>query len=197
MLDVVHATGVSTRTMMRPWRYAVALNVLAAAMALAGETTRTEAAGLRFALPRIWTRVPTMAETRAAQYRLPPAPGDVAETDFAVFFHGEGQGGSATENLERWYSRFAPRDGRPSRDVAIVTTRTTGDLRVTAIDLSGTWVGSATQPTAAGISGYRLLGAVVEGKGGPWILEILGPAATVDRAKPDFDLLLSSLEAHR
>jgi hypothetical protein len=182
---------------MRSWRHVVALPVLTAAIAFAAETMRTEAAGLRFTLPRTWTRVPTMAETRAAQYRIPSAPGDIAETEFAVFFHGEGQGGNATENLERWYSRFAPRDGRPSREVAAVTTRTTGDLRVTSIDLPGTWIGSATQPTGAGISGYRLLGAVVEGKGGPWILEILGPAPTVDQAKADFDVLLSSLEAHR
>jgi hypothetical protein len=171
--------------------------LLAVTVAVAGETARTEAAGLRFALPRTWTRVPTMAETRAAQYRIPAASGDTGETEFAVFFRGEGQGGGATENLERWYSRFAPRDGRSSRDVAVVTTRTTGDLRVTAIDLSGTWIGSAAQPSGAGISGYRLLGAVVEGKGGPWILEILGPAATVGQAKPDFDALLGSLEAHR
>lgn len=183
---------------MRFLPHSSALSVLAvAAIALAGETIRTEAAGLRFSLPRTWTRVPTVAETRAAQYRLPPAPGDAAETDFAVFFQGEGKGGGAAENLERWYTRFAPRDGRSSRDAAIVTTRTVGDLRMTAIDLSGTWVGSATQPTGAGVSGYRMLGAVVEGTGGPWILEILGPAATVDQAKADFEALLSSLEAHR
>jgi hypothetical protein len=186
------------RTTMRSLPHSAALSVLAVgAIALAGETIRTEAAGLRFSLPRTWTRVPTVAETRAAQYRLPSAPGDAAETDFAVFFRGEGQGGGAVENLERWYTRFAQRDGRSSRDAAIVTTRTVGDLRVTAIDLSGTWVGSATQPTGAGVSGYRMLGAVVEGKGGPWILEILGPAATVDQAKADFEALLSSLEAHR
>lgn len=182
---------------MRSWLHALALTVLTAATAFAAETMRTEAAGLRFTLPRAWTRVPTLAETRAAQYRIPSAPGDAAETDFAVFFRGEGQDGDAAENLERWYTRFVQRDGRSSRDAAIVTTRTVGDLRVTAIDLSGTWIGAAGQPTGAGISGYRLLGAVVEGKGGPWILEILGPAATVDRTTADFDALLRSLEAHR
>ena len=137
------------------------------------------------------------AESRAAQYRLPPAPGDDAETDFAVFFQGEGKGGTAAENLERWYARFAQRDGRPSKEAAIVTTRTVGDLRVTAVDLSGTWVGAGAQPSGAGVSGYRLLGAFVEGTGGPWILEILGPAATVQLAKADFEALLGSLEAHR
>jgi hypothetical protein len=181
----------------RSWPHVAALTVLAVTLAFAAETTRTEAAGLRFTLPRAWTRVPTLAETRAAQYRIPSAPGDTADTDFAVFFRGEGQGGGAAEHLERWYARFVQRDGRSSRDVAMVTTQTVGDLRVTAIDLSGTWIGAAAQPTGAGISGYRLLGAVVEGPGGPWTLEILGPAATVERAKPDFDALLRSLEAHR
>jgi len=196
VVDAAHRSGVSNAP-MRAWPHAVMLTVLATASAFAAETTRTEAAGLRFKLPRAWTRVPTMVETRAAQYRVPAAPGDAAETDFAVFFRGEGQGGSAAEHLERWYGRFVQRDGRSSRDVAVVTTRTVGDLRVTAIDLSGTWIGAAAQPTGAGISGYRLLGAVVEGTGGPWVLEILGPAATVDRTKADFDTLLGSVEAHR
>jgi hypothetical protein len=179
------------------WPSALALCVLAAATALASERTRTEAAGLRFTLPRTWTRVPTLAETRAAQYRLPSALGDAAETEFAVFFRGEGKGGSAADNLERWYARFIQPDGRPSRDAAIVTTRSVGDLRVTVIDLSGTWVGTGTQPSGPGVSGYRVLGAVVEGTGGPWILEILGPAATVDLAKADFETLVRSLEVHR
>jgi len=182
---------------MRSLHCVVALSALVATASLAGETARTEAAGLRFTLPRAWTRVPTLAETRAAQYRLPSAPGDVAETDFAVFFQGEGKGGSAAEHLGRWYARFTQRDGRPSQEAAVVTTRTVGDLRVTAIDLSGTWIGASAQPSGAGVSGYRMLGAVVEGPGGPWVLEILGPAATVERAKPDFEVLLGSLEAHR
>ena len=48
----------------------------------------------------------------------------------------------------------------------------------------------------AGVSGYRLLGAVVEGDGGPWLFVAIGPTATVGAARADFDALLLSLERH-
>ncbi len=68
---------------------------------------------------------------------------------------------------------------------------------MTAIDLAGTYVGARGESGTAGVSGFRMLGAVVEGRGGPWVFDMLGPAATVGQARPDFDALLGSLEAHR
>ena len=41
--------------------------LLFAPAALAGETTRTEAVGLRFAVPTAWTRVLAPSDVRAAQ----------------------------------------------------------------------------------------------------------------------------------
>jgi hypothetical protein len=168
-----------------------------ASVSIAADTLRTEAAGLRFSLPRTWRRVPTVLETRAAEYRIPPAAGDAAETEFVLLFAGEDKGGDAGRHLERWNSRFVQPDGRSSRDVAVVTNRSVNDLRITAIDLTGTYVGSRSGPGVAGVSGFRILGAVVEGKGGPWVFELFGPTATVGQVKPDFDALLGSLEAHR
>jgi hypothetical protein len=43
------------------------------------------------------------------------------------------------ENLDRWYGQFTQRDGRPSRDAAVLTTRTVNGLKVTAVDLTGTY----------------------------------------------------------
>jgi hypothetical protein len=175
----------------------ILLAALACAPAGAADTVRTEAAGLRFTLPAAWTRVPAAIDTRAAQYRLPRAAGDTADTDFVLSFLGEGKGGGVRENLERWYDRFVQPDGRPSREAGHVTTHTVNGLHVTALDLAGTYVGSATGLVEAGVSGYRLLGAVVEGKHGPWFFQLLGPAASVAPAQVDFDALLASLEAHR
>lgn len=161
------------------------------------ETVRTEAAGLRFSLPRSWTRVPTGVETRAAQYALPHADGDGADTELVLSFLGEGKGGSPQENLDRWYARFVEPDGRPPKEAAVVSRRTVRSLTVTAVDLSGTYVGESSGSIRGGVSGFRLLGAVVEGSGGPWFFQILGPAASVGRATADFDALLNSLEPHR
>ena len=149
--------------------------VLASA-ALAGETTRTETVGLRFAVPAAWTRVP-------ASYG-----------EAILFFFGAGKGGGAAENLERWYGQFTPADGRPARDAAVTTQRTVHALRVTSVDLAGAY--RATPPSAPK-PGFRLLAAVIEGPGGPWFLKVFGPEATVARARDGFEALLTSLEAHR
>jgi len=45
--------------------------------------------------------------------------------------------------------------------------------------------------------GYRLLAAAIEGEGGPWFFRVVGPDATVKAAKPAFDALLESVEAHK
>jgi hypothetical protein len=178
-------------------RRALAAVLVLLTMAHAAETSRTEAAGLRMTVPQSWRRVPAAAETRAAHYVVPAAAGDNADTEFAVSFVGEGKGGTVEEHLDRWCARFQQPDGRSSRDAALVSTRTVNGLTVTSVDLSGTYVGPSRTPSPAGVSRFRMLGAVVEGKGGPWFLEMLGPAASVAAAKADYDALLTSLESHR
>ena len=168
--------------------------LLFAPAALAGETTRTEAVGLRFAVPTAWTRVPAPSDVRAAQWRLPRAAGDAEDGEVILFFFGAGKGGSAAENLERWYAQLTPADGRPARDAAVVTMRTVRALRVTAVDLAGAY---RAAPSGAAKPGFRLLAAVIEGPGGPWFLKVVGPEATVARVSDGFEALLTSLEAHR
>jgi hypothetical protein len=170
--------------------------LLLAATADAG-TVRGEAAGLRFAVPSTWTRVPAPSDMRAAQYRVPRVAPDTDDSDAILFFFGAGKGGSAQDNLDRWYGQFDQPDGRASKDAATLTIRTVHGLRVTAVDLAGTFkpspmMGGGGAPKA----GYRMLAAVVEGEHGPWFWKLIGPQATVAAAKADFTALVDSLEAH-
>ena len=176
---------------MRPVVLALLLGLTRAA---AADTLHAEAAGLRFTVPREWSRVPAASEMRAAQYRIPRASADAEDGELVLFYFGEGKGGSSEDNLTRWYGQFTEPDGRPPRDVATVTSRTVHGLRVTALDLPGTYVGgpSGSAPRAA----FRLLAAVVEGKSGPWFFKAVGPSATMDAAKPGFTALIDSLQPH-
>jgi hypothetical protein len=165
---------------------------------VAAETTRTEAAGLRFNVPKSWTRVPAPSDVRAAQYTIPKAAGDPEDGEFILFFFGKGKGGGVEDNLERWYGQFAQPDGKASKDVAVVTIRTVNGLHVTTVDLSGTYTammgpGQKAEPKA----GYRMIGAIIEGDEGPWFVKATGPLATIDAARHDIDTLLQSVEAHR
>jgi hypothetical protein len=174
---------------------ALLLLLLPAPGALAAETMRTEAAHLRFNVPRTWTRVPATADTEGARFRLPAATGDLADTEF-VLRTGADARPTADDQLARWYGRFTQPDGRPSSAAAAVFRQTVDGLRITRVDLTGTYVGSAPGAVEVGVSGYRLLGAFLEGDGGPWTLEILGPQATVGDARADFDALLFTVELH-
>ena len=85
------------------------------------------------------------------------------------------------------------------QDAGVVTIKTVKGLKVTALDLPGTYkpmpsVGRGGDATPQ--PGSRLLAAVVEGEGGPWFFRVIGPDATVKAAKPGFEAMLESVEAH-
>jgi hypothetical protein len=68
-------------------------------------------------------------------------------------------------------------------------------LNVTWVEVAGTMKPSTVGmgPTTAQ-PGSRLLGAVVEGPGGPWYLKLIGPDATVAAARSSFLDLLRGLK---
>jgi hypothetical protein len=177
---------------------AILLVIVVFASLSSAETVRTQAAGLRFSHPSEWVRVPAPSDMRAAQFRVPKAAGDAEDAEAVLFFFGEGKGGSAEDNLDRWYGQMTQPDGKPSKDVGTVTIKTINGLKVTTLDLPGTYKGMpAPGSPAVSKPGHRLLAAVIEGKSGPWFFRIVGPDATVKAAKPAFDALVQSVEAHQ
>lgn len=166
--------------------------------ALAGEVKRQQDAGLRYAVPMAWTRVPAPSDMRSAQFQI-PADGGGEGGELVLFFFGKGQGGGVEQNLQRWYGQFQQPDGRPSSEAAVVTIRTINGLKVTSVDVAGTYTATPMRGAApgAGKPNYRMLAAVVEGEGGPWFFRASGPGALMVTVKPQFDAMLESLEAHR
>src|SRR5258705_10214283 len=127
------------------------------------EPVRTQAAGLRFIHPSDWTRVPAPSDMRAAQFRVPKVAGDPEDAEAVLFFFGPGKGGGAQENLERWYGQMTQPDGKPSKDAGTVVIKTVKNLKVTMLDLPGTYKGMpAPGAPATSKDGYRLLAAAVE-----------------------------------
>ena len=175
-------------------RLAPLVVLLAATAASAADTVRTESAGLRYAVPSAWTRVPAPSDMRAAQFRIPRAAGDAEDGELVLFYFGKDRGGSVEDNLARWYGQLTQPDGSATGSKATQAVRTVGALKVTVVDVSGTYRGMGG---AGPKEGYRMLAAIVEGADGPWFWKAIGPDATVKAAKADFDALLGSLEPHR
>jgi hypothetical protein len=184
----------------------IAIVALAALLgATAAQAAGKSATARRMALPDVtgtvpagWTTVPRggmSARFRLAQYRLPRAAGDPVDPEVIVYYFGPGGGGTVPANLERWKGQFES----PAGQAAKTTERTRDGLRITTIDLHGTYKERATPMSASFTprANYRMLAAAVEttrpGGQGPYWIRLVGPAKSVAAQKSAWDSFLASL----
>jgi hypothetical protein len=144
---------------------------------------------IAFQLPPGWTQEAPSSTMRVAQASI---PGEAGAAQLAVFHFGEGKGGGAEENIRRWISQieFAPgsHTGREQFDAS--------GFLITWVNFEGTL---KPAPMSGGPSeaqpDSRLLGAVVEGPGGPWFFKATGPSATLASQQDAFLAMLESVRA--
>ena len=152
------------------------------------------AAGLSFSTPAGWRSTPPASTLRVAQFTLPHADGDADDAELVVYFFG-GSGGGVEANMQRWVGQMQQPDGAPSAAVAKRETRQVNGLRVTLLDVSGTYV-AETAPGAAthhDNAGYRLRAGVVETPAGPYYLKLTGPRKTVAKWGQAFNEFIASM----
>jgi hypothetical protein len=154
------------------------------------------AAGLRWVAPAGW-KTESAQPMRAATYTVDPAPGDKSRAECGVYFFGAGQGGSVKANLERWKGQFKAPDGKPA--AAQVATRTARGLTITTIETSGDYsgMGGPVAPAQRAVSAYRLLGAIVEGRGGNIFVKFTGPTNTIAANRQKFQQLIGSFQPEK
>ena len=157
----------------------------------------TSASGeMRFKAPDGWVIEKPSSAMRAAQYKLPKAEGDREDASLVLYYFGATQGGSAQANIDRWISQIQQADGSNSKDKAKTETMTVNGLKVTTVDVSGTYTaemapGSGTMHNDAD---YRLRAAVIETPKGNYFLKLVGPAKTVGRWDQAYGDYLKSFE---
>ncbi|HYL05747.1 MAG TPA: hypothetical protein VE075_06890 [Thermoanaerobaculia bacterium] len=154
----------------------------------AHDAARAAPAKLVFVLPAAWVGEQPGSSMRLAQARI---PGPSGAGEFAIFYFGAGGGGTAEANIERWIEQIDQPAAPPQRG-----SFSAHGLEVSWVDVAGTMKASTVGmgPVAAK-PGSRLLGAVVEGPGGPWFVKAIGPDATVAAARGAFLDLLHGLRA--
>jgi hypothetical protein len=145
-----------------------------------------ETPSLVFELPAGWDRRNPSSNMRLAEASIPGVGG---AAELAVFHFGAGQGGSVDANLKRWLAQM---DSDPGTVPAQGQFESNG-LKVTWIDVQGT-----LKPSSMGMGpkeeqrGYRLIGAVAEGPGGPWFFKATGPDATLAPRREEMLAMLRS-----
>jgi hypothetical protein len=145
---------------------------------------------LALELPEGWVEEPPANTMRQAQARITGAGGD---GEFALFYFGPGGGGGVEANIQRWLAQVEPAaGGQPVRETFQVD-----DLTVHTVEAQGTLTASPMTMQGGDPEpqpGQMLLGAVVEGPGGPWFLKATGPAATLEPYRDEFFAMVRAVE---
>ena len=151
---------------------------------------------LRYKVPEGWVTEKPTSSMRAAQYKLPKSEGDPEDASLVLYFFGAGQGGSVSDNIDRWMGQMQQPDGSASKDKATTETITVNGLKVTMVDVSGTYTAqmSPGSDTHFNNSNYRLRAAVIETPKGNYFAKLIGPAKTVGRWDQSFGDYIKSFE---
>jgi hypothetical protein len=136
-----------------------------------------EAAAITWKAPGEWKAVPNPNAMRIATYSV----GEGTELSVAR------AGGSTEANIERWLGQFdgAGRDER--------TEKTVHGLKVTVVQVAGTYLSGGMGGAPTPHPGWALLAAIVEGQGSPYFFKMVGPEAQVRAARKSFDALVDSV----
>lgn len=152
-------------------------------------------AGLTFTPPAAWKPVATTSAMRVAQFALPRASGDALDAELVVYYFG-GTGGSVDANIDRWVGQMQQPDGRPSSAVTKRQSRTVNGMKVTLVDVPGTYVAEVMpgSPQRHNSPNFHLRAAVIETSNGPYFIKLTGPAKTVAASDKQFEAFLGSVK---
>ncbi len=143
-------------------------------------------ASLAWDVPESWASRAPSSEVRKAEFV-------VAGEGELVFFHfGRGQGGSATDNLDRWARTMTDSEGNPvAPELGVIDSN--GLRTVTGI-YTGTYLSGPPGGERTSLEGWMLLGAVVEGgPEGTVFLRLSGPETALRGVIDEWRTTLASV----
>ena len=150
---------------------------------------------LAYSPPAGWHTRPPASSMRVAEFVIPKTDGDPEDAELVVYYFGAGGGGGAEANIERWIGQMQQPDGTASTSVAKRGTEVTQGLKISMVDVSGTYVAEMSPGAAERFNkpNFRLRAAVVETPNGPYYIKMTGPAKTMAAADAAYARFMSSL----
>ena len=137
----------------------------------------------------------TSSSMRVAQYAVPRAAGDAQDAELVVYYFG-GAAARSKRTSNAGSAQMQQPDGRPSSAVAKRQSRPINGLKVTLVDVPGTYVAEVTPGSTErhNSPNFHLRAAVIETSNGPYFIKLTGPAKTVAASEKAFEAFLSSVK---
>jgi len=127
---------------------------------------KIKVAGYGFSPPAGWKSSPPSSSMRKAQFAA-------GEAEVVFFYFGPRGGGGVQANVDRWMKQF--QDAKNQK----VESKEVGDVKVTYVRATGTFMTGRPFGPKTPKPGYALLGAIIEGKEGAIFVKMTGPDADV------------------
>lgn len=156
--------------------------LLCAIAARAGEVVEID--GLKSKAPDSWRKGAPATPVQYANFSIPKVEGDPEDAAMIIYYF-QGQGGTADANIKRWKDMFKA----PAGEKAKVEKFKVGDVEVTTVDVSGTYLFRSTpmNPNVTEKPDFRMIGGIFASKKGPYYFRFVGPAKTIEKHKAEFD----------
>ena len=136
-----------------------------------------------FAVPDGWKKVTPSSPMRKAQLEIAQGS-DKAEVTFFQF--DAGQGGSAADNVARWFAQFPGSEEKRKTE-----TVQAGSIKTTFATTEGTFSSGMPGGPTTPMSGYALCGAILESSEGNVFIKMTGPEAVVKSSSEAFKKMIS------
>ena len=151
--------------------------------------------GITWIDPRGLKRVPPTSPKRRASYVVPRAAGDKEDGDLAVFHSRLERRSDIDATIDCWVMQFS---GTDAADVKR-SEREANGLHLYTVEIKHGIFDARQTPTdsSAPKKDYALEGAIVQGPGGAYLFELIGPAYTVAVDRSAFMTLLDSMRIVR
>ena len=145
------------------------------------ETVKVEA--FTFAVPEGWKSVTPSSAMRKAQLEIARGP----EKAEVTFFHfGADQGGTAEDNVARWYAQFPGSEKNRITEHAQV-----GSVKITFAMTEGTFSSGMPGGPTTPMEGYALCGAILVSSAGNVFIKMTGPNAVVKASTEAFKKMVT------
>jgi len=152
--------------------------------------------GIQIQVPSTWVLTPPSPNSmRAGEWKIPSLKKGEDPGEFVLFHFGEGQGGDAQTNLNRWKNQVTNSQGAPAP--AEITVKEIQGLHISQIQSFGTYVGMSAlpgvPPTPKADCGF--VGIVIEGgTEGSLFLRITGPQTLIKTLVPQIQKMVETLK---
>jgi len=160
------------------------------ALALADAPAAFEVGAFKFQRPAAWEWVEVPEGMKMMRKAVLNIPGkDGGKPAEVIFYHfGSGQGGDTQANVQRWVGQFSDKTAPEKID-----TKEASGTKVTFVSVAGTYQSGMPMGPKTPMSGYALIGAILEdAQGGSVFVKCTGPEAVVKEATPAFSEFIAA-----